>query len=240
VIDAALTKSLYPRSPATTSLELETEQALAREALRLTKERGMPLWATGAYRPYRDLPPLWDLILVAGAYLTHQPHFGQCALTLLDALQPIGVCTLVADTLGLTEVLGAVGAVQPMAAAQVLEHDGLVTLGSLVCPVGTAKEGEAVLRAKLTYANRQVLNLDVTYGSIEVIPLPAGQKATLELRPSRQFDIGWGRKGRGAVAEVDGGILGIIIDARGRPLQVPQDEEERHRLLQKWRWDIGY
>ena len=240
VIDAALTKSLHPRSPATTPLELETEQAVAREAIRLTKDRAMPLWANESYRPYPDLPPLWDLILVAGGYLTHQPHFGQCALIVLDALQPIGICTLVADALGLTEVLGAVGAVQPIAAAQVLEHDGLVTLGSLVCPVGTAREGEAVLRAKLTYANKQVLNLDVTYGSIEVIPLPAGQKATLELRPSRQFDIGWGRKGRGAVAEVDGGALGIIIDARGRPLQVPSGTEERHRLLQKWRWDIGY
>jgi hypothetical protein len=240
VIDAAFTKSLYPYSMATTPLELETEQAIAREALRLTEERAMPMWANGNYRPYPDLPPLWDLILVAGGYLTHQPHFGQCALTLLDALQPIGVCTLVADALGLTEVLGAVGAVQPLAAAQVLEHDGLVTLGSLVCPVGSAREGETVMRAKLTYANRQVLNLEIAYGSIEVIPLPAGRKATLELRPSRQFDIGWGRKGRGAVAEVDGGILGIIIDARGRPLQVPQEEEERRRLLQKWRWDIGY
>ncbi|MFO7723564.1 MAG: glutamate mutase L, partial [Bacteroidales bacterium] len=220
VIDAAFTKSLYPYSMATTPLELETEQAIAREALRLTEERAMPMWANGNYRSYPDLPPLWDLILVAGGYLTHQPHFGQCALTLLDALQPIGVCTLVADALGLTEVLGAVGAVQPLAAAQVLEHDGLVTLGSLVCPVGSAREGETVMRAKLTYANRQVLNLEIAYGSIEVIPLPAGRKATLELRPSRQFDIGWGRKGRGAVAEVDGGILGIIIDARGRPLQV--------------------
>lgn len=239
-IDAALTKALYPRAPATTLLELQAEQALAREALRMTKERAMPIWPTGTYRPYAELPPLWDLILLAGGYLTHQPNFGQAALMVLDALQPIGVCTLAADVLGLTEVFGAIGAVQPVAATQILERDGIVTLGSLVCPVGTAKEGEPVLRAKLTYPSKQVLNLEVTYGSIEVIPLPAGQKATLELRPSRQFDIGWGRSGRGAVAEVDGGALGVIIDARGRPLQVPQDEEVRRRLLQEWRWNIGY
>jgi hypothetical protein len=106
--------------------------------------------------------------------------------------------------------------------------------------VGTAGEGDLVLRARLKYPDKQTLTLDVTYGSIEVIPLEAGQKATLELRPTRQFDIGWGRRGRGAVAEVDGGPLGIVIDARGRPLALPEGEDDRRRVLQKWRWNIGY
>lgn len=236
----ALTKSVYPRSVAATAPDVEVEQALAREALRLTAERAMPAWETDAHRPYPDLSPFWDVIVLAGGFLPRQANFAQSALIILDALQPIGVSTLVADTVGLTKVLGAVGAVQPLAAAQVLEHDALLTLGTLICPVGTAREGDTVLRARLTYPDKQVLTLDVTYGSIEVIPLEAGQKATLELRPSRQFDIGWGRKGRGAVAEVDGGPLGIVIDARGRPLAVPDGQDERRRVVQKWRWGIGY
>ncbi len=236
----ALTKALYPRSSAVTPLGVEVEQALAREALRLTAERAVPTWTADSHRPYPDLPPLWDVIVLSGGFLPRQANFAQSALVLLDALQPIGVCTLAADPMGLTKVLGAVGAVQPMAAAQVLEHDALLTLGTLICPVGTAREGETVLRARLTYPDKQVLTLDVAYGSIEVIPLPLGKKATLELRPSRQFDIGWGRRGRGAVAEVDGGPLGVVIDARGRPLTLPADAEERRRLIQKWRWGIGY
>ncbi len=236
----SLTKAIYPRSSAMAALGVEVEQALAREALRLTAERAMPAWETDTHRPYPDLAPFWDVIILSGGFLPRQANFAQSALVLLDALQPIGVCTLVVDTIGLTKVLGAVGAIQPMAAAQVLEHDALLTLGTLICPVGTAREGDTALRARLTYPDKQVLSLDVPYGSIEVIPLEAGRKATLELRPSRQFDIGWGRKGRGAVAEVDGGPLGIVIDARGRPLALPDGQDERRRVLQKWRWDIGY
>lgn len=236
----ALTKAIYPRSSAIAPLGVEVEQALAREALRLTTERAMPTWAGNSHRPYPDLPPLWDVIVLSGGFLPRQANFAQSALVLLDALQPIGVCTLAADPVGLTKVLSAVGAVQPTAAAQVLEHDALLTLGTLICPVGNVREGETVLRARLTYPNKQVLSLDVTFGSIEVIPLPPGTKATLELRPARQFDIGWGRRGRGAVAEVDGGLLGVVIDARGRPLTLPAEAEERRRLIQKWRWDIGY
>jgi len=240
VLDIALTKAAYPRSVATTALEVEAEQAVAREALRLTAGRAMPVWEADAHRPYPDLSPFWDVIVLSGGFLPRQANFAQSALMLLDALQPIGICTLVADTMGLAGVLGAVGAVQPMAAAQVLEHDALLTLGTLICPVGTAGEGDLVLRARLKYPDKQTLTLDVTYGSIEVIPLEAGQKATLELRPTRQFDIGWGRRGRGAVAEVDGGPLGIVIDARGRPLALPEGEDDRRRVLQKWRWNIGY
>jgi hypothetical protein len=240
VVDTALTKALYPQSVGLTPLEVETDQAVAREALRLTAERALSLWPDGPYRPYPDLPPLWDLIIMSGKFLTSQPTLGQGVMALLDGLQPIGVCTLAMDSTGVTEALGAVGAVQPLAAAQVLEHDGLVTLGTLVCPVGVGREGDVVMRAKLTYPDEEVLDVDITPGTIEVIPLTPGQKASLELRPSRNFDIGWGHKGRGAVAEVEGGVLGLVIDARGRPLHVPPDAQERIRALQRWRWGIGY
>jgi len=239
IVNIALTKALYPRSAALTPLELETEQAIAREALRLTAQRATPLWNSRNYCPYPELSPFWDLIVISGGFLPHQPTLSQGALAVLDALQPIGICTLAVDSLGMMDVLGAVGAVQPLAAAQVLEHDGLVTLGTLISPVGVGREGETVLSAKVTYPSKEVLNLDVAFGSIEVVPLAPGQKASVELRPARTFDIGWGHKGRGAVAEVDGGILGLIIDARGRPMQIPESDVDRRRLLQKWRWDMG-
>jgi len=54
------------------------------------------------------------------------------------------------------------------------------------------------------------------------------------MRPTRHFDIGLGQPGRGAVTEIEGGILGIIIDARGRPLRLPQDEITRHERLAGW------
>jgi hypothetical protein len=36
-----------------------------------------------------------------------------------------------------------------------------------------------------------------------------------------------------------GGALGLIIDARGRPLPIPTDPETRIEVNRKWLWDIG-
>jgi hypothetical protein len=40
---------------------------------------------------------------------------------------------------------------------------------------------------------------------------------------------------------VEGGALGLIVDARGRPLarQLPADPELRRDQIQQWLWDMG-
>ena len=80
---------------------------------------------------------------------------------------------------------------------------------------------------------------EILFGDIELLPLPAGEKASLEIRPERHFDIGLGQPGRGAVAQVEGGLLGVIIDARGRPLRLPGDDLERQQQLQQWLNALG-
>jgi hypothetical protein len=77
------------------------------------------------------------------------------------------------------------------------------------------------------------------YGSIEVIPLQAGMRATLELRPTRLFDMGLGEPGRGVTAEAEGGVLGLVIDARGRPLDLPAETAKCRALAQEWLGSLG-
>jgi hypothetical protein len=74
---------------------------------------------------------------------------------------------------------------------------------------------------------------------LEVLPLMAGKRARVELRPASQFDIGLGRKGRGATTEVEGGSLGIIIDARGRPLSLPVEANKRRTTVREWMSEMG-
>jgi hypothetical protein len=76
--------------------------------------------------------------------------------------------------------------------------------------------------------------MDISFGEIQVVDLPPGQKATLEIRPARHLDIGVGQPGRSAVAEVEGGVLGIIIDTRGRPLRLLRNDEQRRTQLIQW------
>jgi hypothetical protein len=135
--------------------------------------------------------------------------------------------------------MAATAMVNPLAAAQVMERDALLHLGTVVAPVGTARVGDIALAFKIEYDDGRLLEVEVPYGSLEMIPLPAGETASLELRPTRRFDVGLGTKGQAGTTRVEGGIIGIIIDARGRPLPIAQDPEEQREKMQRWLWDMG-
>jgi hypothetical protein len=232
-------KQLRPTTVPQTRRDLLLEQAIAREALRLTLVEAKQSWAGRPSVPYLGLFPFSDLIVGGGGVLAHASHYGQAALILLDALQPIGVSNLALDVTSMSAPLGMTATIEPLAAAQVVERDGFLSLGTVVAPVGTAREGEIALQLKITYEDGRALEMEVPYGSLEVLPLSAGHKATLELRPTRKFDIGLGAKGKGATTELEGGAVGVIIDARGRPLTLPATRGEQQAKIQEWLWGVG-
>jgi hypothetical protein len=81
--------------------------------------------------------------------------------------------------------------------------------------------------------------VDVKQGALEVLPLPTGQIAQLQLQPLHRADIGMGGAGRGGGLRVTGGELGVIVDARGRPLRLPEDPVRRREEMKKWLWTLG-
>jgi len=232
-------KQLRPMTVPQTRRDLLLEQAIAREAMRLTLTETQQRWLGKPSAPYSGLSPFLDLIVGGGGVLAHAPHYGQAALILLDVLQPIGVSSLALNVNSMAAALGVTATIEPLAAAQVMERDGFISLGTVVAPVGTAREGEIALKLKITYDDGRALEMEVPYGSLEVLPLPTGHKATLELRPTRKFDIGLGAKGKGATTELEGGAVGVIIDARGRPLSLPATRGEQQAKIQEWLWGVG-
>ena len=235
-----INKEMRPTSIPQVKRELWLEQGLAREAIRATLETARPGWKPGAAQLYPHLLPLCDTIVVSGGVLAHAPHPGQAALIVLDGLQPTGVTTLVLDKHGLAPLLGSAAAIKPLAAVEALDSGGFVNLATVVTPVGgQARRGDTILKLHMTYDDGSAFSVEVRYGDLEVLPLLPGQRATLELRPLRRFDVGLGRPGKGGKREVNGGLAGLIIDARGRPLRFPRNPERRQAQIQQWRWDVG-
>ncbi len=232
-------KAIRYRTLPQTRQELLLEQAVAREILRLTLSDTIPRWSGAASRLYANLLPKFHLIVGGGGVLTNAPNYGQAALILLDALQPVGVTGLVLDRVRLMAPVAAAAMANPLAAAQVMEWDALLNLGTVVAPVGSAREGEIALTFKIEYEDGRSLEVEVPYGSLEVIPLPTGETADLVLRPTRRFDVGLGTKGQAGTTKVEGGLIGIMIDARGRPLPMAEDPEEQRERMQRWLWDMG-
>ena len=91
----------------------------------------------------------------------------------------------------------------------------------------------------MTYDDGHETRVDVKQGSLEVLPLPIGQTARVHLQPLHRFDVGMGAPGRSGKLNVHGGALGLVIDARGRPLVLPDDAERRYELFKKWLWTLG-
>ncbi len=230
--DRILTKQLRPTSLPLTPEDLYLEQAVAREALRLTFDEARGRWAEGA-------TPQFEAIVGSGGLLTHAQQHSQVILTLLDAIQPVGVATLWLDETSLSIPVGAIAAVNPLAAAHVMEGDAFINLGTTICPVGEASPGEIILRLTVTYSDRRVLDVEIASGSLEVIPLPLGEQASLELRPLKGFDLGAGPGRKRVIKRLVGGMMGLVVDARGRPIVLPEDPAARLEKVKHWYQDIG-
>ena len=238
--DYLYNRSLYPDSLPVNPEELAIDQAVARELLRHALLRTRPSLPVAAAGPHPDLLPWFEPIVAAGAMLTRAPAPGQSLLMLLDGIQPTGVTTLVLDQNNLSPALGAAATINPMLTVQVLESTGtFLNLGTVISPVGNARPGTPVMQARLVYDDDSEIKVDIKMGTIELLSLPTGQAARLHVQPLQRFDIGMGGPGRGGSLRVIGGALGVVIDARGRPLRLPEDDARRFEILKKWQWVLG-
>jgi hypothetical protein len=231
-------KSLYPASIPATKEEQALAQAIARQALYLavrTAQKDFPAHA----RPTREgvMPPL-DLILGGGGVVSEGTSLGQSLLLLLDAIQPVGVMPILLDQNNLLPLLGVAASRSHYLPVQVIESGAFIGLGTAVSVIASASYGDQVLRARLSYSDGTEARAEVKFGGLELLPLPSGQTARLSLQPLRRADAGLG-PGRSGAVQVTGGALGVVIDARGRPLQFPSDLVRRRELMKRWSYAVG-
>jgi hypothetical protein len=234
-----MNKELHPASIPQEPRELHLEQAVAREAIRCALAIAAPGWYRARESTHPHLTPPLDTVILSGAVLAQAPRPGQAALILLDALEPAGITTLLLDRFGLAQSLGSLAAANPLAAVEVLDTGGLVNLATVIVPVGAARPGETVLQLKMTYDDGSTFGIDVKYGDLELLPVPPGQRAVIDLKPSRGIDVGLGGPGVSGKRRIAGSLVGLLVDARGRPLSIPEDPAVRREQMQHWRWDVG-
>lgn len=224
-------KALHPATVPMLEEELYLEQTLARHVVRAVRDQALEAWQ------WKRLPPT-SLVVMRGSTLANAPRPGQSLLIMLDALQPTGIFSVAIDQHGVLPALGWLALHAPLVAVQTLEGGALVDLGWVVAADGQAEAGEPALRVTVESEGQGRLEIEVKSGELEVLPLAPGEEAVLTLEPARQFDIGFGR-GRGKTVTAYGGAVGLVIDARGRPLSLPADTTARRSLVRQWLWDMG-
>lgn len=230
-------KALYPGTLPATPDEQAISQAVARQALYLASRAAQSDFPGRGHVVTGAMNPL-DLIIAGGGAIGDGMSLGQGLLMLLDAIQPVGILPILVDQNNLLPMLGIAAARNNYLPVQVIDSGAFIGLGTVVSVVGSAKYGEHILRAKLTYSDGTDARADVKFGGLEILPLSSGQSARLSLQPLQRADAGLG-PGRSGGITVTGGALGVVIDARGRPLQFPSDPVRRRELIKKWYYTVG-
>lgn len=230
-------KSLYPSAIPATPEELAIEQAILRQNLQLAAHQ-MNNRLPPMLRGQNGLLPSFEPILASGAAITGAATPGQKLLILLDGLQPTGIGTLALDQNNLLSMLGAASELNSILPIQVIDSGALSNLATVISPVSKAGPGTPIVQAKLTRDDGTEISFEVKTGDLQMLPLEAGQTGRLVLRPLRRADVGLG-PGKAGELDVIGSLLGIVIDARGRPLNLPQDNNQRKTLLKKWLAAVG-
>ncbi|MFH0748751.1 MAG: glutamate mutase L [Candidatus Bathyarchaeota archaeon] len=234
--------------------QLLIEHAVAREALRIacqhhkflarpiigTRDYSTMLEVSSARDTYLDMLKV-DWVGGTGGLLSHAPRRIQSTLILIDGVQVEGVTSLFQDSVFMMPHLGVLSTVHPESALEIFERDCLVRLGTCLTFRRELKGGtigEKVGTLTLTMPNGEILREEPTYGTIRRIPLQEGETAQIEVKANRGFQVTQGGafpKLRSTISiTVEGGEAGIIIDARGRPIWFPEDEETRRALVKEW------
>jgi hypothetical protein len=219
--------------------DLAIEQSAARYMLRAALREMSTRYPTVGYNPLTGLTSQFEPILASGTILTQAPTPGQAMLMLLDGLQPIGITTLVLDQNNLAASLGAAGSMTPLLPVQVLESGAFLNLGTVISPVSPAKAGTPILKIRLVTSDGEENRYEIKQGTLTVLPVLHGQRVRLHLEPAHDTDVGMKRPGMGGSLNVVGGVLGTVVDARGRPIGLPGDAARRRELLKKWLWTLG-
>ncbi len=236
------------------SLEaLIIEQAIAREALRLSfeqhKEFAVQLKGVQTERTISDafeqtssgetlvnLMEL-DMLVGSGGVLSHAPRRHQAGRMLIDAFLPEGITQLAVDSIFMMPQLGILSTIHPAAAVEVFEKDCLIRLGTCIAPVGKAKSDQIMLHYEITLPEG-VISGELKFGELKLIPAPF-ESLKAKLTPGKGLDVGAG-KNELLETNIYGGVVGIILDGRGRqPFHLEDNTEDRVSQLKEWSEETG-
>ena len=244
-----MNKMIRPTTIPQTLKELIIEHSIAREALRLgllhhksiaTRLKGVKMmhddmgwmFKQQESESYIDMMKI-GVIAGTGGLLSHAPDRAQSGLILIDAFQPEGITWLFQDSVFMMPHLGLLSTVHPDAAWQIFDKDCLVRVGTVVAPRGTAKQGVHIMDVEIDLPEGTTMKESLKFGEIKRIDLPVNQEATVRVKCDRGFEIDSDgiRETEGRVL---GGEVGLILDARGRPLTLEPERDKRFQQIKEW------
>tara|TARA_Y100000590_G_scaffold467146_1_gene644983 strand:+ start:502 stop:2286 length:1785 start_codon:yes stop_codon:yes gene_type:complete len=238
-------KMIRPTTIPQTLDDLKIEQAICREALRLSfdqhKKFAVSLKGIQQERTISDTfeqkmtgeslvdMNKLDMIVGSGGVLSHAPRREQAFRMLVDSFLPVGITQISVDSIFMMPQLGVLSSVHEKAAVEVFNKDCLVRLGTCIAPEGSSDENVDILDYKLHLHDKfiegtlkfgELLLLDAPYESFDV---SITTKNNFTINGNKDFN-----------SKVYGGEVGILLDGRGRPFKFDINLENRIKKISEW------
>lgn len=239
VSDQLRNKMIRPTSIPAKKNDLLIEQAVCREALRLsfnhhkklaqgdTKDKVNKLESIFA----KSEEPLsisnFDFIIGSGGVLSHAPDRISSALMLLDGFQPTGIVDLAVDSIFMMPHLGVFSKINPQAATEVFLNDCIIRIATAIIPEGKFIADEKILKVSI-----EDKVYEISGGDLLAIPIKVETKVDLEIL-KKSVKIGSENKKLLSLTVLPS-EAGLIIDCRGRDIKFGKNVEETLQLQQKW------
>ncbi len=252
-------KMIRPTTIPQSREDLQIEQAISREALRLSfiQHRAFAVGLKGVQQT-KGLSDAFgddnsgdsivnmeklDMIVGSGGVLSHAPLRSQSAQMMLDAYLPEGITYLAVDSIFMMPQLGVLSEVDmpgaEQAAMEVFDKDCLIRLAVTICPVGKPKDGKPVVKITANLPDGTKLNDWIEAGKVLRYDLPWEEPVDFTIEPAKGFDVGAG-KNKTINKKLGGGVVGLIIDTRGRPFDFTKDYPNRIEKLNEWDISSSY
>ncbi len=233
-------KSLHPSFMASTLEDLAIEHAWTRVRLQDAMVNTKKLFNSFRYDPDIGLTDSFEPIILSGESLTNVPSAGQLFLIVLDGLKSHGITTFVLDKDQILASLGTLAEVEPLLPVQVLMNGVFTNLGTVICADSPAKEGQLILSIEISREEVETREIhELRKGDIKRYEVKPNSKARFYLAPEIETDTGMGHEGLGGWVSVTGSELGVIVDARGRPFNLPDAKVARSETIRNWLWELG-
>ncbi len=229
---------LFPARIPQTLTELALSQSLARYRIRSAMQGLVERAGSVPFEEETGLRSHYEMIIASGAVLTGAPTPGQAMLMLLDGLQPWRETKLVLDRFHILPLLGLLGETEPMLPVHILDSDAFANLGTVIPVLSEAAEGVMILKVNVSLGSGKSYDVDIPKGALRRLIISPGESVTLTLEPFPEADVG---EGPGVTRRIDvkSGALGVVIDARGRPVVLSEDADERLEQIRHWLWTLG-
>ncbi len=181
-----------------------------------------------------------DPIILSGARFIKNLQAHQTLAIALDGILPHGISTIALDDMNLLCALGTLAEKEPLLVVQMLELDYLHNLGSVVSISSKDYEEHTLLELEVVTADDAPRSYSrIGWRQLEKIETASEDGLRVYLAPSAKTDVGMGMVGLGGWVTVPKSALGLVLDARGRPLTLPESGKARAESWRDWLWELG-